>query len=267
MDILFIQSGHRRIETIVTRQDGVRLSVPVYGRLDPIPHDLGHYVIELELELQDGFWGSVATGALFGGMHILAGRQRPLVALARLDSILAKRHDQPSRWGLSVVNFVGGPNRPSWRVDEMYIKIRKSWMYLYRAVDAQGNPLEFLLGPMWDAEVAKRFFVKALHFTAGSAPQARQVEEQVTQPTAAAGFPVSKLVPRVINVDKNAAYPITIAELKATGTLAESVELRQVKYLNNLVEQDHRFIKRLVEPGMGFFPSRVCGEPCEVMKL
>lgn len=57
----------------------------------------------------------------------------------------------------------------------------------------------------------------------------------------------------MINVDKNAAYPKAIADLKAAGTLPEQVELRQVKYLNNLVEQDHRFIKRLVKPGMGFF--------------
>jgi transposase-like protein len=57
----------------------------------------------------------------------------------------------------------------------------------------------------------------------------------------------------VINVDKNAAYPKAIAELKASGALPEAVELRQVKYLNNLIEQDHRFIKRLTKPGMGFF--------------
>jgi transposase-like protein len=57
----------------------------------------------------------------------------------------------------------------------------------------------------------------------------------------------------VINVDKNAAYPKAIADLKAAGVLPESVELRQVKYLNNLVEHDHRFIKRLTKPGMGFF--------------
>jgi IS6 family transposase len=61
------------------------------------------------------------------------------------------------------------------------------------------------------------------------------------------------LTPRVINVDKNAAYPKAIADLKAAGILPEQVELRQVKYLNNLIEQDHRFIKRLTKPGMGFF--------------
>jgi transposase-like protein len=57
----------------------------------------------------------------------------------------------------------------------------------------------------------------------------------------------------VINVDKNAAYPKAIADLKAAGVLPQHVELRQVKYLNNLIEQDHRFIKRLTKPGMGFF--------------
>jgi len=59
--------------------------------------------------------------------------------------------------------------------------------------------------------------------------------------------------PRVITVDKNAAYPKAFHELKAERTLAAPCELRRSKYLNNLVEQDHRFIKRLVKPGMGFF--------------
>jgi transposase-like protein len=58
--------------------------------------------------------------------------------------------------------------------------------------------------------------------------------------------------PRVTNVDKNAAYPKAIDQLKADKELSKEVELRQNKYLNNRVEQDHRFIKRLVNPGMGF---------------
>ena len=139
----------------------------------------------------------------------------------------------------------------SWRVDETYIKIKGTWTYLYRAVDSEGNTLEFLLSPTRDAEAAKRFFLKALHSTAASAPQAHPVEEQMAKPTAAANPATS--APRVINVDKNAAYPKAIAELKAAGILPEAVELRQVKYLNNLIEQDHRFIKRRVKPGMGFF--------------
>jgi transposase, IS6 family len=141
----------------------------------------------------------------------------------------------------------------SWRVDETYIKVKKVWMYLYRAVDSEGKTLEFLLSPTRDAEAAKRFFVKALHSPACSAAGAHPVEEQVAHPTAAAAPRASRSTPRVINVDKNAASPKAVDELKAAGRLPESVELRQVKYLNNLVEQDHRFIKRLVKRGMGFF--------------
>ena len=116
----------------------------------------------------------------------------------------------------------------SWRVDETYVKVKKTWMYLYRAVDSEGNTLEFLLSPTRDAEAAKQFFRKTL----GAAHTTS---------------------PRVITVDKNAAYPRAMRELKATGELPESNALRQVKYLNNIVEQDHRFIKRLVKPGLGFF--------------
>jgi transposase-like protein len=116
----------------------------------------------------------------------------------------------------------------SWRVDETYIKVKGVWTYLYRAVDAQGNTLEFLLSPTRDAEAAKRFFSKTL----------------------AASHTVE---PRVITVDKNAAYPKALKELQAAGDLAAACELRQSTYLNNLVEQDHRFIKRLVKPAMGFF--------------
>ncbi len=101
-------------------------------------------------------------------------------------------------------------------------------MYLYRAVDSQGNTLEFLLSPRRDAQAAKSFFAKVL-----AAPHTR--------------------TPRVITVDKNAAYPKAFKELKAESLMPDACELRQSKYLNNLVEQDHRFIKRLVKLGMGFF--------------
>ena len=116
----------------------------------------------------------------------------------------------------------------SWRVDETYVNVKKVWMYLYRAVDSQGNTLGFLLSPTRDAQAAKRFFTKALAAPHTSAP-------------------------RVITVDKNPTYPKAYKELKAEGIMPDACELRQSKYLNNLVEQDHRFIKRLVKLGMGFF--------------
>ena len=119
------------------------------------------------------------------------------------------------------------PTNDSWRVDETDIKVKGKPKYLYRAVDSDGNTLDFLLTAKRDAAAAKRFLCKAL----------RAVHTQE---------------PRVINVDKNAAYPKAIDELKEKEELAESVELRQNKYLNNIVEQDHRGIERLVKPGMGF---------------
>lgn len=119
------------------------------------------------------------------------------------------------------------PTNDSWRVDETYIKVKGKDKYLYRAVDSQGNTLDFLLTAKRDAKAAKRFLRKTLKA-------------------------VHTSTPRVITVDKNPAYPKAIKELKAAKKLPEIVKLRQIKYLNNIVEQDHRGIKRLVKPGMGF---------------
>jgi len=115
----------------------------------------------------------------------------------------------------------------SYRIDETYVKVKGKWKYLYRAVDSQGNTIDFLLRAKRDKVAAKRFLKKALQAS-------------------------HSIDPRVINVDKNAAYPPAIDELKEERVLSENCELRQVKYLNNIVEQDHRFIKRLVKPGLGF---------------
>jgi transposase-like protein len=111
----------------------------------------------------------------------------------------------------------------SWRVDETYIKIKKAWTYLYRAVDSEGNTLEFLLRPTRDAEAATDFFLKALRSIADGAPQAHSLKEKIAQPATADN--ATRGVPRVINVDKNAAYPKAIADLKAAGVLPEHVEL------------------------------------------
>lgn len=121
----------------------------------------------------------------------------------------------------------------SWKVNETYIKVRKTWMYLYWAIDSVGNTQEFLLSPTCDVHAAKRFFLKALHSTAGSAPHIYPVDEQVAQPTAADPN-TTMLAPRVITVDKNAAYPRAIADLKAIGALAEAVELWQVAWIVGL---------------------------------
>jgi transposase-like protein len=141
----------------------------------------------------------------------------------------------------------------SWKVDETSITVRNVWMYLYRAVDAQGNTRAFLLRPTRDAKSAKRFFVKAVPSSARSTSGACPMREMETAPSLPMALLAQELVLRVINTEKNAAYPKAITDVKAAGILPEKVELRQVKYLGNLIEQDHRFIKRLTKPGMGFF--------------
>jgi transposase-like protein len=120
----------------------------------------------------------------------------------------------------------------SYRIDETYIKVKGRDRYLYRAVDSTGQTIDFLLTAKRDAESAKRFFRKVL--STESNPMAR-----------------------VLNVDKNPAYPAAVRELKAEGTLPRRVRLRQCRYLNNLVEQDHRFVKKRVwlAKGYGSFQS------------
>ena len=128
------------------------------------------------------------------------------------------------------------PCTGSWRVDEAYIKIKGVWTCLYRAVGSLGQTIDFLLSSRRDAAAAKRFFRKAL-----------------AQPHTAN--------PRTITVDKNPAYPRAAAELKRTGELWRFSRLRQCKYLNNIVEQDHRRIKPLVRPGPGFGSLSTARQP------
>ncbi|WP_342048535.1 IS6 family transposase [Bacillus sp. OTU530] len=133
----------------------------------------------------------------------------------------------------------------SWRVNETYIKVKGQWMYLYRAVDFEGNTIDFYLSKTRDAKSFKRFFKKAL-----ASPHVSQ--------------------PRVITVDKNPAYPIAIEQLKREKSIPDGMQLRQQKYLNNIVEQDHRFIKKRVRSMLGLKTFRtanqiICG--VEVMHM
>jgi transposase-like protein len=111
------------------------------------------------------------------------------------------------------------PTNKSWRLDETYIKVKGQERFLYRAVDSTGQTIDLLLTAKRDAAAAKRFFRRALAHSCN-------------------------LMPRVINVDKNRAYPVAVKELKQDGTLRRHCLLRQCKYLNNIVEQDHRNVKR-----------------------
>ncbi|MDO8769167.1 MAG: IS6 family transposase [Burkholderiaceae bacterium] len=111
----------------------------------------------------------------------------------------------------------------SWRMDETYIKVKGVWKYLYRAVDKEGKTVDFLLTARRDKAAALRFFEKAM--------KASGVPEKVT-------------------MDKSGANKAAMDEINARGETP--VIVRQVKGLNNIVEQDHRAIKRVTRPMLNF---------------
>ncbi|MBB5060933.1 transposase-like protein [Granulicella aggregans] len=113
-------------------------------------------------------------------------------------------------------------------MDETYVKVRGKWAYLYRALDKEGNTIDFYIPPTRNAKAAKRFPGKALN-----------------------GFKAWEK-PKVINTDKAPTYGIAISELKTEGKCPEETVHRQVKYLNNVVEADHGKLKELIRPVRGF---------------
>ena len=115
----------------------------------------------------------------------------------------------------------------SWRVDETYIRLKGRWCYLYRAVDSTGATIDFLLSALCDAAAAKRLFRQALRDR--SHPQ-----------------------PRVINTDQAPIYVSALPDIKKEGILRRSCRHRPVQYLNNILEQDHRAIKRRVKAKQNF---------------
>ena len=114
---------------------------------------------------------------------------------------------------------VGG----SWRMDETYIKVKGAWKYLYRAVDKEGKTVDFVLTAKRDKAAALRFFEKAM--------KASGVPEKVT-------------------MDKSGANKAAIDDIN--GNREMPIIVRQVKYLNNIIEQDHRAIKRVTRPMLNF---------------
>ena len=119
------------------------------------------------------------------------------------------------------------PTNKSWRVDETYIRVNGRWCYLYRAVDSTGATIDFLLSALRDAAAAQRLFRQAL--SDPSHPQ-----------------------PRVVNTDKARLYGSAVAGVKEEGILHRRCHHRPVQYLNNILEQDHRAIKRRVKAKQGF---------------
>ena len=111
----------------------------------------------------------------------------------------------------------------SWRMDETYVRVKGQWKYLYRALDKDGQTVDFLLTPTRDRDAAEAFLRKAIR-TQG--------------------------LPEKISIDQSGSNTAAITHYNKTHQTA--LALRQCKYLNNIVEQDHRAVKRKVRPMVGF---------------
>ena len=155
-----------------------------------------------------------------------------------LEEMMAERgvqvdHSTIARWVLHFGPILNDlirremrrPNR-SWRADETYVRVAGRWTYLYRAIDSAGSTIDFLLSPNRDLTAAKGFLQLAL-----------------------SAAPVG---PRVINVDGHPAYATAIIELKESGELSPNCRCRPSPYLNNIIEQDHRFVKKRITASQGF---------------
>jgi transposase-like protein len=159
------------------------------------------------------------------------------LSLRNLEEMMADRgiivdHSTLHRWVIRLVPLLDNVFRRHkrsvgrrWRMDETYIKIKGQWKYLYRAVDTAGQTIDFLLTAKRDAAAALRFFRKAI----------RHHGE-----------------PEVVTIDKSGANTAALAALNAEKPDEEAINVRQSKYLNNLIEQDHWNIKRRIRLMLGF---------------
>src|SRR5688572_18303024 len=115
----------------------------------------------------------------------------------------------------------------SWRVDETYVRVGGKWKYLFREVDKHGQLIDFMLSHRRNTRAAYRFLRKALRT-------------------------MSNFPPSSITTDKLASYPKAIQRLQKEGLLSKNVEHRTSKYLNNIIESDHRALKRVIRSTRGF---------------
>ncbi len=158
---------------------------------------------------------------------------------------LSVDHSTVFRWVQSYAPEINKRIRPhlkmsgtSYRVDETYIKVGKAYKYLYRAVDKSGQTIDFMLSAKRDVSAAKRFFKKMMRAE-------------------------HRRLPFSISVDKNAAYPDAFIDSQKEEVLPKDCCLRRVKYLNNVIEQDHRFIKKKVRASQCFKSFRTAERTLE----
>jgi putative transposase len=157
------------------------------------------------------------------------------LSLRHLEEMMAEPgiavdHSTAHRWAIKLLPELEKAFRrckravgKSWRMDETYVKVRGEWKYLYRAVDKEGHTVDFLLRARRNKAAARQYFEKSIRQNG---------------------------VPETVTIDKSGA---NLAALHAVNAeLDTPIKIRQVKYLNNVVEQDHRAIKRIIRPMLGF---------------
>ena len=175
------------------------------------------------------------------------------LSLRNLEEMMVERgvdvdHSTVHRWVIKLVLLFDKAFRrhkrelgKSWRMDETYIKVNGQWKYLYRAVDKAGNTVDFRLPARRDKPAARSYFEKAID---------RNGE------------------PETITVDKSGANLAALEALNAERPTR--VKVRQNEYLNNIIEQDHRAVKRIIKPMMGFKDfrcARIILSGIEIMQM
>jgi putative transposase len=157
------------------------------------------------------------------------------LSLRHIEEMLQERgvfvdHAAVHRWALKILPILALVFRrrkravgTSWKMDETYIKVAGQWKYLYRAVDKAGNTVDFLLTARRDKVAARRYLERAINLHG---------------------------LPEKVTIDKSGANTAAIHSINHGACL--DIQLRQSKYLNNIVEQDHRAVKRITNPMLGF---------------
>jgi putative transposase len=161
-------------------------------------------------------------------------RGLPAISYRQLEEMRRERgaavdHSTLTRWVSKYVSECAKqfrrrqrPVSRSWRLDETYVKIKGKWAYLYRVVDRDGHTIDFLLTPQRDRDAAEAFLRKTIH---------------------------TQELPEKITIDHSGANAAAVTRYNRTHKTATAI--RQSKYLNTIVEQDHRAVKRVVKPMLG----------------
>lgn len=137
MEITFTKTGERTYEVVALRDDGVKLRVRTPDKPLKIPHDMVHYVVERELKMEGGFWGSIAAGAVFATVEVVSGRQPPHAAELSAALIKASYREQAAaELYVAVLQTVAAEGR------------ERDWRYVSSCLDEVWRPFRWPRPPV-----------------------------------------------------------------------------------------------------------------------